>query len=348
MPGQIVTTSLKDASLALSPAQPTAVYETFWRFAAERQEVFFRRIEGKPPPWTSDPIIRQHRFTNAYRASDRVSQYLMRHVIYDGEQSTEEVFFRTILFRLFNRIETWQRLNSALPELTYESYTFGDYDRVLLAALQEGSPIYSAAYIMPTGKSMFGYPRKHRNHLRLLEMMMEDELPARLAESTTMAHAFELLRSYPMVGNFLAYQFVTDLNYSNLTDFSEMEFTVPGPGALDGIHKCFTDLGGLSEADIIEFVAAIQQQEFTRLGLTFHRLGDRPLQLIDIQNLFCEVSKYARLRHPDIRGINDRKRIKQTFRPSDKPLTYWYPPKWGINHLFQDEDTIKADEYSNS
>jgi len=33
-----------------------------------------------------------------------------------------------------------------------------------------------------------------------------------------------------MVGYFLAYQFITDINYSTLTDFSEMEFTVPGPG----------------------------------------------------------------------------------------------------------------------
>ena len=46
-----------------------------------------------------------------------------------------------------------------------------------------------------------------------------------------------------MVGDFLAYQFITDINYSTLTDFSEMEFTVPGPGARDGIHKCFESIG---------------------------------------------------------------------------------------------------------
>ena len=57
-----------------------------------------------------------------------------------------------------------------------------------------------------------------------------------------MAQAFEILRSYPTIGNFLAYQFVTDLNYGDLIDFSEMEFVVPGPGALDGIRKCFSNL----------------------------------------------------------------------------------------------------------
>ena len=94
----------------LSPAKPTIVYETYWRFAVERQGVFFRKLEGLPAPWTTDPILARHKFTNAYRASDRVSQYLIRNVIYEGEQSPEEVFFRTMLFKLFNRIETWEML----------------------------------------------------------------------------------------------------------------------------------------------------------------------------------------------------------------------------------------------
>ena len=102
---------------------------------------------------------------------------------------------------------------------------------------------------------------------------------------------------------------------------------VQGPGALDGIHKCFGDLGGLSETDIIKLVTDRQELEFERLGLQFRSLWGRPLQLIDCQNLFCEVSKYARVKHPEIRGVTDRSRIKQVYRPSGKPLKYWFPPK---------------------
>ena len=187
--------------------------------------------------------------------------------------------------------------------------------------------------MMPSGKSSFGHTQKHRNHLLLLERMMGDEVPQRIAGASSMEQAFKILRSYPTIGDFLAYQFVTDLNYGNLTDFSEMEFVVPGPGALDGIRKCFSDLGGLTEADAIKAVTDRQEQEFERLGLRFRPLGGRQLQLIDCQNLFCEVSKYARVKHPDIRGVSDRKRIKQIYRPSMTPIAYWYPPKWGINHL---------------
>lgn len=74
-----------------------------------------------------------------------------------------------------------------------------------------------------------------------------------------------------------------------------------------------------------------QDAEFRRLGVTFRSLWGRPLQLIDCQNLFCEVGKYARESHPDVKGVSDRTRIKQKFRPSQARIDYWFPPKWGLN-----------------
>lgn len=317
---------------SLSPAEPTILFDTYWSFAAERQEVFFRKLDGHPAPWTDDPILRQYKFTNAYRASDRVSQHLLRHVVYEGDQSPEEVFFRTILFKIFNKIGTWNRLRVELGEISYSNYTFDAYNEVLTSALANGHAIYSGAYIMPSGRRAFGHSRKHRNHLRLIERMMADRVAIRLARARTMREAFEILRSYPGIGDFLAYQYVTDLNYSELTDFSEMEFVVAGPGAVDGIHKCFSNLGGLNEADIIRIVADRQELEFELRGLEFRSIWGRRLQLVDCQNLFCEVAKYARLSHPEIKGVGNRSRIKQTYRPCGQRIQYWYPPKWGINH----------------
>jgi len=315
----------------LSPAKPTVVYDTYWRFAAERQEVFWRKLNGLRAPWTTDPILREYKFTNTYRASDRVSQYLIGKVIYEGPRNAEDIFFRTILFKLFNKIETWELLQSRLGVITYVDYSFAAYDQVLTEALLRGDRIYSAAYIMPSGKTIFGHSKKHRNHLVLLERMMEDEAPQKVVDANTMRDAFEILASYPTIGSFLAYQFVTDLNYSELTDFSEMDFVVPGPGATDGLSKCFYSTGGLSDTDVIRLMTERQEKEFERLELEFSTLGGRALQLIDCQNIFCEVSKYARAKHPEFKGSKGRKRIKQIYRPSEKNLDYWYPPKWGIN-----------------
>ena len=137
---------------------------------------------------------------------------------------------------------------------------------------------------------------------------------------------FEILRSFPAFGNFLAYQFAIDLNYAAALDFDEMEFVVPGPGARDGIRKCFGMAADGIEADIIHYVTDTQEQHFARLGLSFPTLGGRRLQLIDCQNLFCgSLDKYSRIAHPDIPGVSGRTKIKQNYRQDAEPLAAWFP-----------------------
>ncbi|GAB2705209.1 hypothetical protein GCM10027037_33710 [Mucilaginibacter koreensis] len=318
--------------IAVIKQPPTATYilDTYWRFAAERQEIFFNRLAGKPT-LTADPILLKHKFTNAYRAADRVSQYLISEVIYKGEQSPDELLFRILLFKLFNKIETWQLLQHELGEMTWRGYSFQRYNQVLHQALQAGETIYSGAYMMASGNSAYGYARKHENHLKLLEQMLQSHLADRLMKAPSMEAVYQLLLGYPTIGKFLAYQYAIDINYSILTNFSEMDFVMPGPGAKDGIRKCFSSLGDYSEADVISYITDRQEQEFERLGLHFKSLWGRPLQLIDCQNLFCETDKYARVAHSEAGGISGRTRIKQLYSPVSHPIQYFFPPKWGLN-----------------
>jgi len=316
---------------------PTATYvfNTYWKFAAERQEIFFNRISGVSE-LTADPILLKYKFTNAYRAADRVSQYLIREIIYKGDQTPRELLFRILLFKLFNKIETWELLQHELGTVTWEGFSFELYSKVLDQVLQAGEPIYSGAYIMASGKRSFGYARKHQNHLKLTEQMLRFELADRLGEAKSLEAVYGLLLSFPTIGKFLAYQYAIDINYSILTDFSEMEFVMPGPGAKNGIWKCFSSLGDYTEADVIRYATDRQEQEFERLGIDFKSLWERRLQLIDCQNLFCETDKYARIAHPEVGGISNRTRIKQRYSSSHCPIDYYFPPKWGLNDLLFD------------
>jgi hypothetical protein len=317
-------------SVAGRVLRPTPVFDTYWRFAAARQQVYLARLAGGPPPWTCDPILAAHRFTNCYRAADRVSQHLITQVSYHGDQAWDEIFFRTLLFRTFNRISTWRLLTAQLGEPAWGGYDFAAYDTVLSRARAAGQSLYSAAYIMPSPP--LGFPRKHSNHLRLIELMMTSGAPARIAAAPGMRAAYDILAGYPGIGPFLAYQYLTDLNYSAALGWTETEFTVPGPGARDGIGKCFGPAADPIAADVIRYMADTQEEHFDRLGLAFTKLGGRrPLQLIDCQNLFCETGKYARAAHPDIAGTSGRTRIKQAYRPGPGPLTAWFPPRWGLN-----------------
>ena len=306
----------------------SAVFDCYWRFAQARQEIYHRRVRAWNLITTDDNILLTYKFTNAYRAADRVSQYLIREVIYAGDQCPENLFFRILLFKVFNKIETWQLLVAALGDIIWSSESTAAISEVLNDALSRGVRVYSAAYIMPSGGGK--YPRKHIAHLTLLQRMMKERLFERIQGCQRMAEAFYLLRSQPMLGDFLAYQFVTDLNYSVLCNFSEQEFVVPGPGALDGIRKCFPDLPLRLAPEAIKAVCEAQSNEFAKRSLCFRDLWGRPLQLIDCQNLFCEVDKYARIAHPNIRGLSGRTRIKQQYRPKGPLPQPFFPPKWKL------------------
>lgn len=141
-----------------------------------------------------------------------------------------------------------------------------------------------------------------------------------------------MLRAYPGLGPFLAFQYAIDLNYSTLLDFDEDEFVVAGPGALDGISKCFRDVDGVDPAAIIHSMVERQDDEFAALGINFGGLFGRRLKPIDCQNLFCEISKYARAAHPNVRGISGRTRIKQRYSATNAqfPTKPFFPPKWRL------------------
>ena len=77
-------------------------------------------------------------------------------------------------------------------------------------------------------------------------------------------------------------------------------------------------------------VTEAQAEEFEKRGLAFPFLGGRMLQQIDIQNVFCEIDKYARVKFPDVSGYHSRTKIKQKFKPKLTPIEYFYPPKWSL------------------
>ena len=314
----------------VSGRQPvvTEGFACYWAFASERQQVYYRRLAGVSGPLSDDSVIAAHRFTNAYRASDRVSQFLISEVQYNREWGWLDTFVRTLIFKIFNRIDTWRHIVEHTGEPDCDALQDCRVDRAM-AMIAGQRPLYSAAYIMPPPRS--GSGPKYVRHLELIRQMVNDGAPWEIQSAPNMAAAFGVLRRYGSIGDFLAYQFVTDLNYSSHLSFSETEFVVPGPGALRGLRKCFSDPGTLSDEELLRWTWQRQEDEFATRGLQWHGLWGRPLQLVDVQNLFCELDKYTRVALPQLARHAPGKRIKQRYRPSAEPMTAWFPPKWGLN-----------------
>ena len=66
-----------------------------------------------------------------------------------------------------------------------------------------------------------------------------------------------------------------------------------------------------------------QDEEFKRLNLDFKKIGNRPLQLIDCQNIFLELDKYCRQALPNLKSNRteiNKKYVSETIKNVKKKV----------------------------
>jgi hypothetical protein len=322
---------MKNFSRMRVPRPRSKVYDLYWTFAFRRQEVFERRIRGVLAPWTDDPILKTFKFCNVFRAADRVSQYLIQEIAYGSHYcDPEDRLFQIVAFRTFSSPRTWDAVCDIIGRVpTLEDLESGAFENALEAQKNKVGGLYTGAFILCATKA-YGFNAKHQNHVALFkDMFLKNDLGKRIRHANSLEQIVQLLQSFPLMGPFMSYQTAIDVNYSEIVDFSENDYSQAGPGALRGIRKAFEDLGDYSTTDIIHWMVDRQHQEFDRLGLPFKGLWGRPLHAIDAQGLFCELDKYCREAAPEL--VSARSRIKARFKPSRASLSLFFPPQWGLN-----------------
>lgn len=307
-----------------------ATFRYYFYFIQERMNMFWRKFDNSKY-LTEDPILQEYKFTNVYRACDRVSQYLIRNVISKdlNKYSAEDMLLRILVFKVFNRISTWEYLEEVHP-VSKESFDVNELSQ-LLSERQKSVSIFSNAYMMAGSHSKYEYiDTKHRVWLK----MIEDEFVSghgfrKILNSSSMSDVYNQLRTYPLIGDFLAYQYTIDFNYSPYLNFDENSFVKAGIGAVRGIKKCFVSYGKSYE-DAIRYTYDHFEELQQRYGYTdFRPLPGREPKLIDLQNCFCETDKYLRVALPELRVGNVR--IKQRYKPTENKIDFYFPTDWDVS-----------------
>ena len=137
------------------PVPRPRVYDLYWYFAAERQKVFEARAAGLCQPWTKDPILQTYKFCNVFRAADRVSQYLIRDVVYDvGPCTLADRLFQIVAFRFFSKSKTWDSLRARLGhQPTLADLKNGAFTRALDETKNKNQGLYTGAFILCATKA---------------------------------------------------------------------------------------------------------------------------------------------------------------------------------------------------
>jgi len=313
------------------------VYKYYFYFVQERMNIFWNKYDSKKEPWTNDLILKENKFTNVYRASDRISQYLIKNVIYDRLEGFDErdLLFRILIFKIFNKIETWEYLESKIGSISIKNFDLQKVNRLLSERMSQ-TPIYNNAYMMTGTHSKYNHLRfKHEKWLQMVQNeIVEEKTLEKIVKAKSLEKVYQLLRERSFIGDFLAYQYTIDLNYSPVIDFSEDTFVKAGIGSIRGVKKCFYPLGKSSFEDAIRYTHDNFEKYQQKYGFTeFKSLFGRQPTLIDIQNCFCETDKYLRAKMPELQV--DNKRIKQKYKSGKPSLDLFFPPKWSINNQIQ-------------
>ncbi|WP_157969806.1 nucleotide kinase domain-containing protein [Pseudomonas huaxiensis] len=304
--------------------EKSVCYDEYWRFAYARQ---LRYVAKKTSTKIEhiDPILDQYKFTNCYRATDRVSQYLIKNITNCKSTSRDDVFFRILIFKIFNKISTWELLESKIGNICASRFNINEYTKYLNELKEDRQKIYSAAYIMPSGMQ-YGSNIKHVNNLRMIQQLLDSDTASKVWGASSLEEIYQIFIRVPSIGKFLALQLAIDCAYSSYSTAEESQFVIAGPGAERGIKKCFPTATPDEFTRIISHMHETQESEFKRLGLNFHYLESRKLQLIDCQNIFCELDKYLRVKLPEFNI--ETTRIKQLYKPNKSTISFELPHKW--------------------
>lgn len=323
------------------------IWYLYW--ICERQDIFWRRYNGEQAPYSEDEIFNQYKFTNVYKSLDRSTQFEFKNVIYNGNKySKEDMFYRILVYKHFNLPDTWKLLVENLGDITIKNTSFEDISFVIneYQKIDPDFKPYSNAYML-TAAFLAGQKgkyvhlkgngwKKHQYYFHIFNQeIFNNGYLDKIISSVSLEDLYNKLIKITSFADFLTYQYIIDLNYSEIFNFDENSFAMAGLGTVRGIDRTFDFVGKPNYEEVIHWV----QQNFEQLledyskkydvQLNFKSLPNHLPTVPDLSNCFCETAKYLKVMNPfDTPG---EKRMKNKFNQSLNKIGYIFPPKWNVN-----------------
>jgi hypothetical protein len=285
----------------------------FVAFIAERWAIHQRRLKGKEPPWTDDPILQRFKFTNVRREDDRVTRWIHENWLQPHQDDLPGAVFAMCMARLVN-------LPAALEALGYpERWNAARFTRIMEARKAAGLRVFNAAYIVNSVGGVGRSKARHLGEVVLPACWKARESVARALEGDERAFgslkaAHERLQQVYSIGAFMSAQVLADLKWTpvGLRTTDWYTFAAWGPGSRRGLNRLrgvsvesgkSNFLGG--EAVWLETLLELRRQVLPLLPAALRKLDAQ-----NLQSCLCEYSKYAKV-------VDGSGKPKQLFKPRE-------------------------------
>jgi hypothetical protein len=271
------------------------VFSTFVYWCREREAILRRKKAGEPRPWTDDEILNRYRFCNLHREDDRVTRWIARHTR-EPYADSPNLWFMLALARHINWPPTLQEImdRGLWPARDY-------YASAIVNTLRDrharAEKVFTSAYMLNNRSVPRGVDKAQCVAGSVLASLWEKResinyyLSPQLKSKAdpTIQGTHERLCKINGIGQFMAYQICVDMRWTRyLCDAPDINtWAAAGPGTIQGLNYLndrpaqFNLRQSQALPELLELRSALIKE-----GIE--------LDLSDVTNVCCEVSKYIR------------------------------------------------------
>lgn len=286
------------------PVINTDALNHLYEYITQRYSIYKKRLAGESPPWTNNELLQKYSFTNLRREHDRTSLWLINNISNNSDIRYEDSFWRSLLFRFYNKIETAELIKLDSKEFWSKS----NLDNALTSLSEQTIDVFTRAYKsvglrVNLGKLYPDYNYRCAPLLYISDLREKygEDLPESVEDNAN--ETVKWLRTIPGVGDFISYQLFVDLTYMSEFPISENEFVMAGPGCKTGLDMLFDYRASLSYEELLFWLRDNLEGLFKYINIDFFFYNlydnleehDRCINVMTLENIFCEFGKYIYL-----------------------------------------------------
>lgn len=284
----------------------------FWAFVDERERIRARRAISQPWPWTSDPVLRDHHFTNVRRSDDPGTRRMVTllRALSDAGSPREDLLLTTYCYRLLNRPATTERHGLPHPSKEGLDGWFRDLD----AAREAGESLGSQWH-----QTFYDRFKKHA-----YSFLYDVELSDQVWQAEDGQEAVRILVDHGYgLGPFFGIQVVADLAEAQVgTAFGRDTMMPVSAGSRIGLQI----LDGVMDPELLDNATyersaagrrtrdlRIRGPEQQRIRELVAARPDLRLTPVDVEHVLCEWSKYWLIKTDSPAGRRRAMRLRRTW-----------------------------------
>lgn len=262
----------------------------YFTTARERYKIYCKRERGEDAPWTKDPIFQNYKFCNLYREHDKVTIWL-RENWREPYADHPNLPFAMALARLINWPPTLEAIG--FPK----RWSPQRVEDILFERKSLGEKTYTGAYLL--GSVPKGVPRQVYLVQDVLSPLYQSlKQPDSQIYLTILEEAWDWFRQHRGIGDFLAYEIVSDLRHtkylSNAPDITT--WANAGPGALRGLTRLWGYQPKTQRIQGYNFPKRHALEAMQMLLKKAHDINRPSWEMREVEHWLCEFDKYCRIK----------------------------------------------------